>query len=96
MDPDLIPMLLAVGTALSLGGMALVGIRMWVSRFPKPDLDELAEAISERLRQEIREEVSGALESRAAELEELHERVDFAERLLTKGQLREVKESTPV
>ncbi len=85
MDPELLNPLLAVITALSLGGMALLGIRMWVRRIPKSDPDELADAISRRLRSDIREEVDRALEARDAEMEELQERVDFAERMLTRG-----------
>jgi hypothetical protein len=85
MDPELLNPLLAVATALSLGGMALVGIRMWVNRIAKPDPDKLADAISRKLREDVREEITRAMESRDAELEELQERVDFAERLLTQG-----------
>ncbi len=85
MDPELLNPLLAVITALSLGGMALLGIRMWVGRTAKSDPDELAEAISRRLRSDIKEEVDRALEARDAEIEELQERVDFAERMLTRG-----------
>lgn len=85
MDPELLNPLLAVITALSLGGMGLLGIRMWVRRTPKSDPDELAEAISRRLRSDIREEVDRALDARDAEMEELQERVDFAERMLTRG-----------
>lgn len=85
MDPELLNPLLAVITALSLGGMALLGVRMWVSRIGKPSPDELADAISQRLRDDIREEINLALAARDAELEDLQERVDFAERLLARG-----------
>ncbi len=85
MDPELLNPLLAVVTALSLGGMALLGIRMWVNRIGKSNPDELADAISRRLRDDIREEINLAMEARDAELEDLQERVDFAERLLARG-----------
>ncbi len=100
MDPyELIPPLLAVVTALSLGGMALLGIRMWSRRLPGSDPKELAKSIREELREDIRDEVARALESRDIELEELHERLDFTERLLAQGKTptaSEQRDTTPV
>jgi hypothetical protein len=87
MDPELIAPLLAVGTALSLGGMALVGVRMWVNRIRRSDSARLTDEICDRLREEFREEITLALERRETELDELHERVDFAERMLSQGKL---------
>jgi hypothetical protein len=99
-DPfELIPPLLAVVTTLSLGGMALLGIRMWTRRLPGSDPKELAKSLREELRQDIRDEVARALESRDVELEELHERLDFTERLLTQGKPAtnpEPRDATPV
>jgi hypothetical protein len=99
-DPfDLIPPLLAVVTALSLGGMALIGIRMWTRRLPGLNPKELADSIRKELQQDIRDEVARALESRDVELEELHERLDFAERLLAQGKPStspEQRDATPV
>ena len=99
-DPfELIPPLLAVVTALSLGGMALIGIRMWTRRLPGSDPKELAESIRQELQQDIRDEVAKALESRDVELEELHERLDFTERLLAQGKPStspEQRDATPV
>ena len=87
MDPNLIPPLLVVGTALSLGAIALAGVRMWANRIRRSDSAQLADEIHNRLREEIREEITLTLERRETELEELHERIDFAERMLSQGQL---------
>jgi hypothetical protein len=87
MDPDLIPLLLTLGAALSLGGMALVGVRIWADRIRRSASAQLGDEIYDRLREEIREEITLALERRETELEELHERVDFAERMLSHGRL---------
>lgn len=83
MLPELLSPLLAVFTSLGLGAMGLVGIRMWVNKKSGPDPTELADLISRQLREDIRDEVARAFESREAEMEELHERLDFAERLLS-------------
>jgi Mg2+ and Co2+ transporter CorA len=65
--------------------MALVGLRIWVRRVRGGDAEEIAELVSRQLREEIRDEVARALEDRQSEVDELHERLDFAERILTQG-----------
>ena len=65
--------------------MALIGLRIWVRRVRGADAEEIAELVSRQLRGEIRDEVSRALEDRQGEVDELHERLDFAERMLTQG-----------
>ncbi len=79
---DLLTLVFATGTALSLGAMALVGVRMWTRRVRGPNTQEIADLVTQQLRQEIRDALAGALEERESEFEELHERIDFAERLL--------------
>jgi len=84
MDPDLLLIFSFVGgTAVALGGMTLLGLRMWLRRLPHGD----TAAIREELRQSIREEVDSALEARDREIDELNERLDFAERLLAQSRL---------
>lgn len=80
MDPDYIPPLIAF---LSTGTFILIGMRMWLNArvkraelTPNEDLAHLREAIAQ-----LREENQGVRE----ELAELHERVDFAERLLSRA-----------
>ena len=51
---------LAALTALSLGGMALIGVRMW-SRRPRHLTEEDMAAMRGRLGEDIREEVTRAL-----------------------------------
>lgn len=87
MDPDLLLIFSFVGgTAVALGGMTLLGLRMWLRRLPRTDARELA-AIREELRQSIYEELASALEARDREIDELHERLDFTERLLARSRL---------
>ena len=81
----LIGPVLAAGTALALGAMALVGIRIWARRGGGANVEEIAEAVGRQLKNEIRDEVARALDDRQGEIDELHERLDFAERLLTRG-----------
>ena len=83
---------LAAGTALALGAMALVGLRIWTRRLPGVNTGEIAEAVSRQLKDEIRDEVARALDDRQGDIDELHERLDFAERLLTQGRSAEAAE----
>lgn len=99
MLPELLPPLLAVFTSLGLGAMGLVGIRMWVNKKSGPDPAELTEIISRQVREDLRDEIARAIEAREADMEELHERLDFAERLLTQARLprgKEQESETPV
>jgi hypothetical protein len=69
--------------------IAVVGVGGWILR-------PIAQALAERLKgarahesattlDAVRDEVAGELRELRREVAELHERVDFAERLLTKG-----------
>jgi len=63
-----------------LGGMTLSGWRYWVRTRNKLSSDELTSALQDA----IHDEVDRALAARDGELAELHERIDFAERLLSR------------
>ncbi len=56
---------------------------------------QLGEASSESVDQ-LREEMQQSLSQQAAEIEDLNERLDFTERLLTKGTPRQVGKTTPI
>jgi hypothetical protein len=62
----------------TLGAMTLSGWRYWVRTKAKLHLDEVTPALQDA----IRDEIDQALAARDGELAELHERLDFAERLL--------------
>ena len=83
----LIPSLLAVVGALGLGAMGLAGIRIWASQARGRDPEELVDSVRERLRDDVRDEIARALESRQSEIDELHERLDFTERMLSQTRL---------
>ena len=84
MTPDFIEGLIAVVGLVSIGGVFLVGIKMRYSHKEKMRLGEGGTEDTQRLEEEVatlRDEVHGMREGFA----ELYERVEFAERLLTKG-----------
>ena len=80
MDPDAVAALLAV---VSIGGMALVALKMVLNYraarlsggTDRRDVERLTDTI-EQLREQI--------DTQRTELSELHDRVDFAERMLAK------------
>ncbi len=84
---EIIPPLLAVLTAFGLGAMGLVGIRMWVGQHRGPDLNELTETVREQLREDVRDEVERAFDARQSDIDDLHDRLDFAERMLSQARL---------
>lgn len=69
---------------LGVGAFSLIGLRMYLGyRTRRLELTERApSAHLEEAIEELRHEVQGL----RGDVGELHERVDFAERLLTKGQ----------
>ena len=77
-------LVLVFGSAIvimtTLGAMALSGWRYWVRSRTSLPADELTPALQDA----IRDEVDRALAARDGELAELHERLDFAERLLSR------------
>ena len=80
MDADLV-WAISIGVAfVSWGAMTLAGWRYWVRSKASQPVD-----VTPALEEAIREEVDRALAARDGELAELHERIDFAERVL--GQL---------
>lgn len=100
MDTDVLMACVSVVTIIvALGGFGLTGWRMWLRASPRLDSAELVDSISRQLRDVIRDEVAVVLEGRESELEELHERLDFTERLLAQAKLpskSEEREPTPV
>ena len=84
MSPAIIEVLGPVIALLGLGGFVLMGVKLRYSHKEKMLLGEGGSAETERLADEVatlREAVQGMREDYA----ELYERVEFAERLLTKG-----------
>lgn len=81
MDPDVV-WAISIGIAfVSWGVMAFAGWAYWVRK--KTSMP--AAGMTPELEDAIRDEVDRALGARDSELAELHERIDFAERVL--GQL---------
>jgi len=71
-----------VVTLISIvGGMTLGGLKMWLKR-GGANREEISRLVREELAEAIQEELAAQLEPRDREIEELHERVEFAERLL--------------
>ena len=64
----------------TLGAMTLSGWRYWVRAKTKLTANEVTPA----LREAIRDEIDRALAARDGELAEIHERLEFAERLLSR------------
>lgn len=87
MDEDIVIIIASAVTLVAGMGAVLAGLRMWLrSRAQqlgagaREELDNLRAAVAE-LRREF-DQMSGDLQ---AGQQELHERIDFAERLLTRG-----------
>ncbi len=82
MYPNLLVPFADLITLVGLGCITLIGLRMWIRRGSKLDRRAIADSIREELHDVIRNEVADALQAHKTGLEELHERLDFAERLL--------------
>lgn len=99
-DPDLIVVMsAAVISIIPLGGFALVGWRMWLRRPGVVDSDKLTQSQRDKIRDAVRDEVAELLAGRDGELDDLSERIDFAERLLIRARASEghlEREPTPV
>ncbi len=82
---------------LSLGAVAGGLIRLAAYRMKLKAETERArlEGSSLDSTEELRDEVRHTLTRQAAEIDELHERLDFAERLLTQGKPVEAAPDTP-
>ena len=99
MDPDLL-LILPTATIIivSVGGFLLTGWRMWLRR-PRGEMEELKDETRDQVRLIVRDEMAAMLEARDGELEELSERIDFAERILIRARALEghlEREPTPV
>ena len=81
MDADLVRAIIMGVAFVSWGAMTLAGWAYWVRK--KTSMP--AAGVTTELEDAIRDEVDRALATRDGELAELHERIDFAERVL--GQL---------
>ena len=84
MPPDLIEGVIAVVGFLCFGGVVLIGMKMRYSHVQQMKSGAAPAEDTQRLEEEVatlRDEVHGMREGFA----ELYERVEFAERLLTKG-----------
>ena len=84
MDPAIAESIGPVLAILGVGSMILIGVKLRFSHKEKMRLGEGGSAETQRLEEEVatlRDEVHGMREGFA----ELYERVEFAERLLTKG-----------
>ena len=80
-----------LGGLIIIGGMGLIGVQIWVRHKrerlhhgPPQDVERLTEAVAE---------LHDHVQSLREELGEVHERLDFAERLLTSG--RDPQEREP-
>ncbi len=78
---------------------SLQGWRMWLRRPSVVDSKELTAAQREQIYEAVQEDVAELLAARDGELEDLCERIDFAERLLIRARAPEdvlEREATPV
>ncbi len=87
MTPGNVETLIMVIGTLAFGGMGLVGLKILVAAWVKrkelatgADVPKIMESIDA-----LRAEQDALRDQLGGELAELHERVDFAERLLSKG-----------
>jgi vacuolar-type H+-ATPase subunit I/STV1 len=87
MDEDIVIIIASAVTGLAAMGTLLVGLHMWLKARAhrlggavRDELDDLRAAVAQ-LRREV-EHTCGEL---SAGQQELHERIDFAERLLSRG-----------
>jgi len=88
MTPSNIELLITVIGSLVAGGMGLVAIKIIVSAWIRKkelaaggnELDKLVEAVDA-----LRSETAYMRDQLAAEISDVHERLEFAERLLTRG-----------
>ena len=83
MPPDVIEGIMAITAMLSLGGFTLIGLRMFL-RYREARLRIGQGGDTEQLTQAL-EGLQEQIFSLRGEVTDLHERIDFAERLLTRG-----------
>ena len=97
MDPDLLVIFGSLGlTAIVVTAISVVGPRLFGKGGSEGDPERLLESLREEVRATVQDEVAQPLEQRDRELEEVHERLEFAERLLTQARLpKNTEENTP-
>lgn len=85
MDPDLVVIFGSLtATAVALGGLGLFGFRMWL-KHQSSALESLPDDVRRHIDDAVRDQVTAALQERDRDVEDLHERLDFAERLLAQS-----------
>ena len=88
MDPDLLVIFGSLSlTAIVVTTISVLGPRLLGRGGSQRDTDRLLESLREEVRATVQDEVAHALEQRDRELEEIHERLEFAERMLTQARL---------
>ena len=88
MDPDLLVIFGSLGlTAVVVTAISVVGPRLFGRGDSQRDPERLLESLREDVRATVQDEVAQALEHRDRELEEVHERLEFTERMLTQARL---------
>ena len=87
MDEDIAIMITATITMLGAMGTILLGLRMWLKSKAdrlgagaREELETLKDAVAQ-----LRTDLDQAYGELSANQQELHERIDFAERLLSRG-----------
>ena len=84
MPPHVLDAIAPLIATFALGGFTLAGLKMYWSY--KTRRLEIEGGGSSRKADEALEDVRAEVQALRADLGELHERMDFAERLLTRGQ----------
>jgi len=97
MDPDLLLIFGSLGlTAFGVTAIAVIGPRLFGRGSSQEDPERLLESLREEVRATVQDEIAQALEHRDRELEEVHERLEFTERMLTQARLpKHTEENTP-
>lgn len=84
--PPIHPLILLIflATCFGCGLLGLAGLRTWLRAHK--GTSELDERTRQAIAEDVYARVTDALCDQNERIEELHERVDFAERLLTRGE----------
>ncbi len=98
MPPDLMEFIAPLIAITSIGTMILIGMKMRLNArlhaSSNQNRDEKGREEVERLGEAV-DNLHDQLRSMQDEFSELHERVDFAERLLSRGEIRPVEHGVP-
>jgi hypothetical protein len=94
MEREIVMMLFGVLSFGMIGGIGLAGFRMWLKA--RADRQGMEPGDLQRLTDAM-ESMHAQLQRMHDSVSELHERVDFAERMLTRGEDRRLeRQDTPV